>query len=105
MARMLRLTGKGPVRSIPVSVTPPVLSGTATVGQVLTCSTGEWWGGPTPTYSFQWVRGASTDVPGATSATKTVVAGDQTFTLKCRVTATNDAGSTTATSAATGTIA
>jgi len=89
----------------PTNVAVPVVTGTATVGQTLSSTTGTWNGYPTPTYAYQWVRGASTNISGATSSTYTLVDADYNNTVKCTVTATNSAGSASATSAATATVA
>jgi hypothetical protein len=89
----------------PANYALPVVSGTATVGQTLSCTTGGWSGYPAPTYAYQWVRGAATNISGATSSTYTLVDADYNNTVKCTVTATNSAGSASATSAATATVA
>jgi hypothetical protein len=94
------LKRKNPVASgstAPVNTVAPAVTGTAAVGQVLTCSQGTWTGTPTPTYAYQWLRGGS-NISGATSSTYTVISGDSGTTLSCRVTATNAAGSASATS-------
>jgi hypothetical protein len=82
----------------PSNTVAPVISGTAVVGQVLTSTTGTWTGIPTPTYSYQWKRGA-TNI-GTNSSTYTLVAADagNTSIITCVVTATNSAGSANATS-------
>ena len=87
-------------QTLPVNTTPPAISGTPALGQVLTVSNGVW-SGDVDSYSYQWIRGAATNIPGATNRTYTVVAADQTNTLKCRVSATNSKGAANATSAAT----
>jgi hypothetical protein len=58
---------------------------------------------PTPTYSYQWQRNGST-ISGATSSTYVLVQDDVGTTVRCVVTATNAAGSTSANSNSTGTI-
>jgi hypothetical protein len=89
----------------PTNYALPVVSGAATVGQTLSCTSGGWNGYPAPTYTYQWVRGAATNISGATSSTYTLVDADYNNTVKCTVTATNSAGSANATSAATSTVA
>ena len=89
----------------PTNTSVPVVSGTPTVGETLSSTTGTWNGYPTPTYGYQWVRGASTNISGATSSSYTLVDADYNNTVKCTVTATNSAGSASATSAATATVA
>jgi hypothetical protein len=80
------------------------VTGGSEVGSTLTCSTGAW--GPdlveaflyqAPTaFAFAWSRNG-TDIPGATAATyKATQGGD----YRCRVTASNHAGATAQTSAA-----
>jgi hypothetical protein len=110
---VLSTNGSGTLSWVTVTITPtsptnntlPVVSGTPTVGQTLTSTSGTWNGYPAPTFAYQWVRGASTDISGATSSSYQLVDVDLATTVKCRVTATNVAGSASATSAATATIA
>jgi len=82
----------------PTNSVAPVISGTAVVGQVLTTTDGTWDGIPTPTYSYQWKRGA-TNI-GTNSSTYTLVQADagNTSNITCVVTATNAGGSANATS-------
>jgi hypothetical protein len=84
----------------------PTLSGTAQVGQTLTCNPG-YWVGKGLTFSYQWIRGASTVIDGATSATYELAGADEGLTVKCQVTATSaDAnyGTRTAVTAASSTV-
>jgi WD40 repeat protein len=76
--------------------TPPAISGTATVGQLLSASTGTWTGSPT-SYTYKWRRcnssGAKcTAIAGATASTYTVTSGDLGHTLRVYVTASNSHG-------------
>jgi hypothetical protein len=80
----------------PVNVSAPVVSGTASVGSVLTTTNGTWDNEPT-SYTYQWKRNGS-DILSATANTYTVVAADVSQSITCTVTATNDAGSASATS-------
>ena len=94
------------VSSAPINTTRPVISGTAARGRLLTASTGGWTGTPTPTFSYQWSRCSSTGkncvpISGATASTYTAVTADAGSTLAITVTATNSAGSASATSAVT----
>lgn len=84
------LSGGG---AAPVNSVAPVISGTQTVGQTLTSTTGTWTGIPAPTFTYQWYRGASL-ISGATSSTYVLVQADagNTTAIKCVVTATNSAG-------------
>jgi hypothetical protein len=93
----------------PANTAPPVISGTTTVGNQLTASTGTWSGAP-GAFTYQWRRcdsagNACSDIAGAGGSTYTLVAGDVGSTLRVAVTATNGAGSAVATSAATAVIA
>jgi hypothetical protein len=71
----------------------PTISGTGTVGQVLTAnSTGVWLYSPS-SYNYQWIRGPSTNV-GTNASTYTLVAGDSGSPVRCQVSAVNAAGTT-----------
>ena len=94
-----------PAPAPPSNTTLPMISGTTTVGQVLTTTNGTWAGSPS-SYAYQWRRcnaagGACADIGGATANTYTLVAGDVDATIRVVVTATNLDGSTPATSAQT----
>jgi hypothetical protein len=86
----------------PSNSVAPVVSGSAVTGSVLTATNGTWAGSPTPTFSYQWKRGA-TNV-GTNVNTYTTVVADETFNITCVVTGTNIAGSANATSNAIGPI-
>jgi hypothetical protein len=79
----------------PVNTIAPVVSGTGAVGSTLSCTTGTWQ--HFPTYAYQWLR-AGANIAGATAATYVLAAADSTNGISCRVTATNAAGSATASS-------
>lgn len=79
----------------------PQITGVGEVGQTLTCSPGVWVATPAPTYTYQWLRGFS-PIAGATSSTYVVQPVDSDSELQCMVTATNEAGSESDTSARTG---
>lgn len=86
----------------PVTQTPPGVSGTPTIGEVLTSDAGAWLYLPT-SYEYQWMRDLTGSVPysdisGATSATYTITSDDQSCNIICEVTATNVTGSGVATS-------
>jgi hypothetical protein len=90
----------------PVSVLPPSIEGNATEGQTLSAQPGTWLGTEPITYAYQWQRcNASgeecTSIEGATSATYTLAKADVGTTVRVSVTATNEFGSTSATSAQT----
>lgn len=81
----------------PAFTVAPQTTGTAVVGQTLTCDGGAVTGtGPT-TKTYQWYRGA-TLISGATNGTYTLVQADagDTSNIKCVVDATNSAGSASA---------
>ena len=74
----------------PVNTTPPTVSGTGTVGQTLSCTTGVWTMSPT-NYGYAWLRGGAV-IPGASASTYLLGALDSGTNISCRVTATNPAG-------------
>ena len=80
----------------PVNTVAPVISGTTTLGSVLTSTTGTFTGNPSPTFAYQWKRGA-TNI-GTNSSTYTLVTADSASAITCVVTATNALGSANATS-------
>ena len=97
------------VGATPTNVTPawsakPVITGTLTCYQTLTCSTGTWVSGLTISYTYQWYRSGSA-ISGATAYTYALTSSDVGNTLYCIVTATNAIGSATSASATTSTIA
>ena len=67
------------------NTTAPAITGTARVGLVLTASAGSWNPSDVST-SLQWLAGG-VDIPGATGATYTPVAGDLGKAITVRVTA------------------
>ncbi|HEV3323111.1 MAG TPA: right-handed parallel beta-helix repeat-containing protein [Solirubrobacteraceae bacterium] len=89
----------------PVNTKLPAITGTTTEGDTLTASTGAWENGPT-SYKYQWrdcnTKGEScATIAGATAQTHKLTNSDVGHTLRMIVTATNEGGSTLATSAAT----
>jgi hypothetical protein len=83
------------VAPAPVNSTLPVISGSTTLGSVLTTTNGTWSNSPT-SFAYQWKRGA-TNI-GTNASTYTLVIADSTAAITCVVTATNAGGSTPATS-------
>jgi len=83
--------------SIPFNIltSPPIISGTGSVGFILTCSTGTWTGYPTPTLTYQWYRG-DTPIPSATTYSYAILISDVGYSITCRVTGTNTNGSAVA---------
>ncbi|HEV3046813.1 MAG TPA: carboxypeptidase regulatory-like domain-containing protein [Solirubrobacteraceae bacterium] len=80
----------------PASTAAPALTGTTTVGSVLSCAQGTWSNNPA-SFAYRWLRGGSA-IAGQTTSTYTVQSGDPGSAIACEVTATNAAGSTGATS-------
>ena len=100
----------GVTQGAPASTSLPTISGTTTVGQTLSASTGTWSGSTPMSYAYSWSRcnstgGSCSPISGATSAGYLLGSGDAGSTIRVGVTATNGAGSATATSAATGLVA
>lgn len=96
--------GIGPVAAAlvaPLNTALPAISGTPTVGQTLSCSTGTWTASPAPAFAYQWRRGGAA-IPGATASTYLLDAADEGATITCSVAATNSQGSATATSPGVG---
>ena len=91
--------------SPPVNLTLPTISGTLSVGQTLTVSTGTWTGSPTLTY--QWLacnRGENNCqvISGATANHYLLSAADIGSTFRVDVFARNSAGTTVVHTANTG---
>ncbi len=96
----------GATSGAPVNTQLPSISGTTTVGQQLTATSGTWTGTPTPTYSYAWKRcdthGANcTPISGAIGNAYTLTTTDAGNTITVAVTATNTAGTATATATPT----
>ena len=83
--------------SLPVNTVAPVISGSTTLGSVLTTTDGTWTGTAPITFSYQWKRGG-VSIGGATASTYTLVAADSSANIICEVTGTNAAGSVAANS-------
>jgi hypothetical protein len=93
----------------PKNTAAPTVSGTTTVGSKLTGTNGSWSGNPSR-YTYAWSRcdasGSScAAISGATSTSYTLTQADVGTTLRFAVTASNSAGSTTATSVPTAVVA
>src|SRR5215213_7753115 len=87
----------------PVNSSPPTVSGTAQVGQTLTAGPGSWSGSEPIGYGYRWRRcdgggGGCSDIAGADGQSYTLAEADLDSTLRVAVTATNAAGSSTASS-------
>jgi hypothetical protein len=93
----------------PTNTALPSISGTATEGDTLSATKGSWEGSPT-SYAYQWqdcnTSGTGcTNITGATSSSHKLTTTDVNHTIRVTVTATNEGGSTPATSGATATVA
>ncbi|HEX2214582.1 MAG TPA: hypothetical protein VHH12_14255, partial [Mycobacterium sp.] len=87
----------------PRSTASPHVDGPSYVGERLTASVGEWSNAATAVYDYQWRRCDAdgencTDLPGATDAAYTPGEDDLDARLRVAVSATNNGGTTTATS-------
>lgn len=91
---------EGPADVAPANTAVPVITGTTALGDTLTATAGTWTGTPEPTFTRQWTRNG-TNIAGATATTYVITAADQGTNVAVKVTATNTAGSATATSANT----
>ena len=81
----------------PASTFPPVISGSALVGQTLKTTTGSWTGDQPITYSYKWQRcdkegNACKAIDGATEASYKLKQADFDKTLRTRVIAKNARG-------------
>jgi fibronectin type 3 domain-containing protein len=90
----------------PSNTSPPTISGTAQVGQTLSADPGQWSGTSPITHTYQWRSCDQTgeicsDIFGATAQTYTLTVLDLGNTVRIAVTASNSAGSSSATSVAT----
>jgi hypothetical protein len=83
--------------SVPFNQAIPSISGTPTVGQTLTAADGTWGGFPTPTLTRKWQRDG-VDIASATGTTYVLVTADGDHQVSVLVTATNSAGSASASS-------
>ena len=82
---------------------PPLFGTTATTGETVSTAPGVWSATPSATYAYQWKRSGSA-ISGATGSSYVIQAADAGNTLGVTVTATNSAGSASATSASTGAV-
>ena len=94
----------------PSNVEPPIISGIAREGEVLSASTGEWSGSEPLVYAYQWescnaLGEGCMAIAGATNSTDLLSPGDVGSTIEVVVTATNPVTSVSSTSRATASIA
>ena len=105
-AKFLIGAGECVAPTAPANTVAPVRSGTAQVGQTLSCTQGTWTGSDI-VYAYEWQVNKGTYwercVSGNNASTYVIPAGDLGYTLRCAVKATNGAGTvsvaTTASSA------
>jgi hypothetical protein len=81
---------------VPGMSTAPAITGTATVGSILSTTTGTWTNSPS-SYAYQWERCSSTGtscaaISGATAATYTLTSTDAGSTIEVVTTGTNSLG-------------
>lgn len=91
------------VVGVPTNTSKPTITGATKVGVTLTATPGTWTDAPAM-YAYQWQRCSSsgcTTITGATAPTYTLTRSDKGHHIRVAVTATNAAGSATATSAKT----
>jgi len=79
---------------VPVTNTPPIVTGSTSVGSTLNTTPGTWYSSPALNplpYQHQWYKGSS-PISGATNSSYTILLGDVGHLIKCEVTATNSSG-------------
>lgn len=86
----------------PENTAAPSVTGTPETGQTLTCANGTWTGADS--FTRQWQRDGS-PISGATSSTYVLQGADEGHAIRCRVTAHNEAGTTSANSNAVNAVA
>jgi uncharacterized delta-60 repeat protein len=106
---LARYQGGSVSGTAPVNATPPTISGTATEGQTLTGSPGDWTGSTPITHSYQWRRCDSAGanclgIASATGTSYTLTAADVGRSIRIRETATNAYGAGSADSSPTGVV-
>ncbi|WP_165945806.1 choice-of-anchor D domain-containing protein [Micromonospora sp. KC606] len=89
------LTGAGR-GAVPVTTTPPSITGSTRAGGLLTVQPGSWTGEPT-SYAYQWQRCTGqgtgcTAIGGATAATYRLIGTDVGFRVRVQVIASNTHG-------------
>lgn len=95
-----RVYVSAPSGDAPANSVAPAVTGTPTVGNTLSCTTGTWTNSPT-SYAYQWLRDGSS-ISGATSSSYALQEADEGEMVSCLVTATNAHGSASQESNAVG---
>lgn len=85
---------------LPENTVLPAISGTASPGQTLTCSTGTWLNG-VDSYAYQWLAD-DVEIDGETTNELLLTDDELGAVITCSVTATNGAGAASATSGGVG---
>jgi hypothetical protein len=93
----------------PTNVREPSISGNAVVGSRLQANRGDWVGDQPITYAYVWLRCSTqgdncSEIPGADNTEYEVRDSDRGRTIRVRVVARNDRGSTSAISNPTGVV-
>ena len=93
----------------PTNLSEPTISGSATVGSRLHASRGDWAGEQPITYAYVWLRCSTrgddcSEIQGATDTDYEVRDADSGHTIRVRVSARNDRGTTSAISNPTATV-
>lgn len=89
----------------PANTAVPAITGTATVGETLTASSGTWTGREAPdTFAYQWLADGVA-IGGATASTFLLTESELGAAITVTVKASNWKGSASATSAATAAVA
>lgn len=91
-----------PNNAVPINTVRPAITGTTTVGQTLTASTGTWTNATS--YAYEWLQNGS-PIAGAHSATLALAASEAHAMISCIVTATGAGGEASAESLEVGPIA
>ena len=100
------VVGPAQAGGAPTNTSRPTITGTPAPGSRLEASRGSWSGDEPMTFAFRWIRcdaqgNQCSDISGATDSNYTVQSGDLGRTLRVRITARNDDGTRSATSAQT----
>lgn len=74
----------------------PVISGSTSIPNTLSCTTGTWNGSATITYTYQWYRNATSVTAATATNTYTTQNADAGQAITCRVKGTNGLGNSTA---------